>query len=313
MLPGFSTIFTHRPKSTLMRKTLLILLLLLLTPVLVSCGDKDQIRYQGYLYFAQSYYLMRYNLGDGSVSVVTNLGDKTIRDISIFLDNRLLIAESASINRKDVRRISWVDVNSGQTAALYAGVLARFLKGSGFIVYDNGVTLFAVDLTSEADNETIFTHKMNQLSAVTVVSDDTILFETNEEGAWRIRSYNVLTRALRPLDRLSGICRLHQAVWIDDLEQLACKELANQTEYARYILTNLDGEVSATLPLPEAKHFDALAYISGQGALVLKETWESVFGNQKRAAIWVHDLKSKESHRLAKNQNPGSSVVYTNF
>ena len=80
---------------------------------------------------------MRLSLRDGSLSVVTNLGDTIIRDVSIFLENRLLIAESASINRKNVRRISWVDVNTGQIAALYSGVLARYLEGSGFIVYDD--------------------------------------------------------------------------------------------------------------------------------------------------------------------------------
>jgi hypothetical protein len=33
-----------------------------------------------------------------------------------------LIVESASINRQEARRISWVDVNTGQTGALCSGV-----------------------------------------------------------------------------------------------------------------------------------------------------------------------------------------------
>jgi len=245
--------------------------------------------------------------------VVTNLGDKSIIDVSKFLEGRLLIAESASINRKVVRSISWVDVNTGQTAALYSGVFARFLEGSGYVVYDDGERLFAVELGGHSDSELIYTHKTNQLSTMTVVSDDTVLFETSDAGEWRIRSYNVVTGALQTLDGLSAVCRLDQAVWISDLEQLACKEQSNESEAAGYVLTNLDGDVSGTLALPEGKHFDALTYISGQDALVLKERWNSVFGGQEKSAIWVYNIQSKESQRLAENQSLGSSVVYTNF
>ena len=296
-----------------MRKILLTLLFVLLVPALVSCGSEGQSGYHGYLYFAKSHYLMRFGLRDGSLSVVTNLGDKTILDLSNFLENRLLIAESASINRKAIRRISWVDVNTGQTAALYSGVLARYVEGSGVVVYDDGDRLFAVALSGVSDSETIFTHKVNQVSTVMVVSKDTVLFETNEAGDWRIRSYNVVTGTLQTLDRLSGVCRLDQAVWVNDLEQLACKDRSNQSEVTRFILTNLDGDVISTLALPEGKRFDALAYISGQSALVLKESWRGFFGGQEKSAIWVHNIESGESHRLVKNQHLGSSVVYTNF
>jgi hypothetical protein len=267
-----------------MRKILLTLLSVLLIPALVSCGPGGQSGYHGYLYFAQSHYLMRFGLKDSSLSVVTNLGDKTIYDVSNFLENRLLIAESASINRKDVRRISWVDVNTGQTGALFSGVLARYLEGSGFVVYDDGDRLFAVMLASDIDSETIFTHKRNQVSTVMAVSKDTVLFETSDAAGWQIRSYDVISGTLQTLDRLNGVCRLDQAVWISDLEQL-----------------------------PEGKRFEALAYISGQSALVLKESWNSVFGGQEKSAIWVYNIQSRDSHRLAKNQNLGSSVVYTNF
>lgn len=296
-----------------MRKILFTILFILLVPSLVSCGTEEQSAYHGYLYYAKSNYLMRFGLKDGSLSVVTNLGDKSIVDISNFLENRLLIAESASINNKVVRSISWVDVSTGQTAALYSGGFARYLEGSGVVVYDDGERLFAVELAGDSNNELIFTHKSHQLSTVMVVSDDTVLFETSDAGEWLIRSYNVITGTLQTLDQLSGICRLDQAVWISDLEQLACKERSDQSPVARFVLTNLDGDVTGSLALPEGKHFDVLAYISGQSALVLKERWNSVFGGQDQSAIWVHNIQSGESQRLAENQNLGSSVVYTNF
>ena len=296
-----------------MRKTLLTLLFVLLIPVLVSCGTRDHTGYNGYLYYAKSHYLMRYGLKDGSLSVVTNLGDKTIHDVSNFLEGRLLMAESASINRKVVRSISWVDVNTGQTAALFSGGFARFLEGSGYVVYDDGERLFAVALASDSESELIYTHKTNQLSTMMVVSKDTVLFETRDDGNWRIRSYNVITGALRSLDRLSDVCRLDQAVWISDLEQLVCRDRSDQSELSGYVLANLEGEVSGTLALPEGKRFDVLVYISGQSALILKERWSGIFGGQEKSAVWAYNIQSKESHRLAKNQYLGSSAVYTTF
>jgi len=296
-----------------MRKVLLTLVFILLFPALPSCGSDEHNGYHGYLLFAKSHYLMRFGLRDGSLSVVTNLGDKTILDVSNFLENRLLIAESASINRKEVRRISWVDVNTGQTAALYAGVLARYLEEPGVIVYDDGVSLFAVALSGESDSEAIFTHKMNQVSNVMVASGNTVLFETSEADGSLIRSYDVITGALHSLDRLSGVCSLDQSVWITDLEQLACKEHSNQAKNARYILTTLDGDVVGALALPEGKSFDALTYISDQSALILSERWKSAFGGEEKSAIWVYNTQSKKSQRLVENQDLGSSVVYTSF
>jgi len=106
---------------------------------------------------------------------------------------------------------------------------------------------------------------------------------------------------------------LDQAVWINDLEKMACKERLDESKATRYVLTNLDGEVSGTLALPEGKRFDLLTYISGQSALVLRERWDSIFGGQEKSAIWVYNLKSTEIQRLAENQNLGSSVVYSKF
>ena len=86
-------------------KRLLVLTGLLLLPLLVACGGPEDSGYRGSLYFIQGSYLMRYNLRDGSLSAVTNLGDKQIREISQFGEDRLLIAETASVNRKRVERI----------------------------------------------------------------------------------------------------------------------------------------------------------------------------------------------------------------
>lgn len=296
-----------------MRKIAVTLLLVLIIPALASCGSSEQSGYHGYLYFAKGPYLMRFSLRDASLEVVTNLGNKTIQDVSKFGKNKLLIAETASINRRNVRQISWIDVKTGQTSALYSGFFARYLPESGQIIYDDGDQLFVVAIAGDSSSKTIFTHRKNQVSRVIVGPIDTVLFETNDAGQQRIHSYDVLTGELQTLDRLSEVCRLKHAVWIDDLEQLACKERSIPVNTARYVLANLDGNVSGTLSLPEDKQFSALAYVPDQSALILTESWNSVFGGQENTAVWLHNIQSGENHRLAKKQKLGSSVVYTKY
>lgn len=297
----------------LMRKIAVTLLLILIIPALASCGSSEQSGYHGYLYFAKGPYLMRFSLRDASVEVVTNLGNKTIQDISKFGESKLLIAETASINRRNVRQISWIDVKTGQTSALYSGFFARYLPESGQIVYDDGDQLFVVAIAGDSSSKNIFAHRKNQLSGVVVGPIDTVLFETDDEGLMRIHSYDVLTGEFQTLDRLSEVCRLKHAVWIDDLGQLVCKERSVPVNAARYVLANLDGDVSGTFSLPKDKQFNALAYISEQSALILTESWSSVFGGQANTAVWVHNIQSGKHHRLAKKQNLGASVVYTKY
>jgi hypothetical protein len=71
--------------------------------------------------------------------------------------------------------------------------------------------------------------------------------------------------------------------------------------------------VTRRLDLPEGKRFDALTYITGQNALILKERWNSRFSEQEKTAAWIHNIQTGESRRLARNINLGSSVVFTIF
>lgn len=286
---------------------------LLLAAALASCGPRENSEYRGDLYFGQGSYLMRFSLRDGSLVVVDNLGDKTIRDISRFGPDKLLIAESASVNRKSVSRISWLDLRTRQSSALYPGMLARYLEGPGVIVYDDGSDLFAVHLRGTGTDEIVFSHPPNQLATMIVMSADTLLFETGEAGQEIIHAWNAVTGERQPLESLSAACRLRGAVWIDTSQRLACKERAPAWADARYVLAGLDGAVTGKLNLPEDRQFVALTYINGQHALILKETWHGLFGGEEKSAVWAHDIRSGENTRLAKNQDLGASVVYTEF
>ena len=297
-----------------MFKRLLTLAGLLLLPLLMACGGPGDSGYRGSLYFIQGSYLMRYNLRDGGLSAVTNLGDKQIREISQFGEDRLLIAETASVNRKRVARISWMDLETGRSESLYPGVRARYLPGAGAIVYDDGRRLYSIAVVGDTEvNTLLLTHKLNEVAAMVVIAGDRLLLEIREDGESAIHLFDLPSGRLGKLDALTGACRLEAAVWIGDEGKLACRPRELDPGDSPYILADLQGVVSHRLALPEGGTFTALTYLEGQGAVILKESWESRFSEQKKAALWAHDIASGDNVRLSEAKNLGSSVVFTEY
>ena len=285
-----------------------------MAPLLVSCQPSAQGKYGGYLYFIQSPYLMRFSLRDFGLEAVTTLGNTKIREISKFGEDRLLIAETASINRKRVARISWIDLNTGRTQALYPGVQARYIASAGVMVYDDGNRLYAIAQAEGTETTTqILSHRRHQLSAMLEVSNDRLLIEIVEDGLPAIHSFVAEDGSLTRLDALSATCKLKGAVWLDDLEQLACIERndGNGKSEDGYVFADLDGQVLSRPMFPEGDTFLALTYIRGQGALILNETWTSPIDGLENSAVWVHDVKTGENFELSDTLDLGSSVVYS--
>lgn len=117
--------------ETIMKRLLTLLILGLL---LASCDGGSTQEYHGALYFGRGAYLLRFSLGDGSLSIAGHLGDTTIRQVTALGNDNLLIAESASVNRRRVPRISWVDLRTGETANLYSGVWAEHLADRSAVI-----------------------------------------------------------------------------------------------------------------------------------------------------------------------------------
>lgn len=296
-----------------MCKRLNAVLFAILLPILAACGAPEDSGYRGTLYFIQGSYLMRYNLRDGTLSAVTNLGDKQIREISQFGEDRLLISETASVNRKRVAQISWMDVDTGQTEALYPGVRARYLPGAGAIVYDDGRRLYSIAVVDDTEiNTLLLAHKLNEVNEMLVIPEDRLLLEIRQDGEATVQLFDLRETRLEKLDALTRVCRLDGAVWVGDEEMLACPPREGRGAPA-YLLADLAGNVARRLDLPEGESFTALAYLEGQGALILKESWQSRFSEKKKAALWAHDIPSGENVRLSETMNLGSSVVYTEY
>lgn len=290
-----------------------LLSLILLAFALVSCDTGDEVEYQGGLYFAQGAYLMRYSLRDGSLAVAGHLGDTQIRELSALGPDELLIAESASVNRRRVPRITWFDPRTGETADLYAGMYARHLPDPGVVVYDDGSDLFAVPQLNASESRVIFSHPQNRLTRLVAAGPGTLLFEAGDSGRPTIHAWDAASGHMRELFELAEICRLDGAVWVDSLDRLACKQRNGPVLEAGYLFADLDGNVHGSLDLPAGKQFMAMTYIPGQDVLVLQETWRGMLGERDRHAIWMHHLDTGASTRLADNMSLGDSAVYAEY
>lgn len=290
-----------------------LLTLFVLSLMLASCNDGPTRSYHGALYFGQGAYVMRLSLTDGSQSIVAHLGDTTIRQVTALGNDGLLVAESASVNRLRVSRISWVDLKTGETADLYAGVLVEQLPDPGVVVYDDGSDLHAVPQQAGTDNEIIFSHPQKPLNRLLEASPGILLIETGDRNTPAILAWNARTGTLRELPDLAKTCRLVGAVWIASLDRLACKPRALAPADSEYVLADLEGQADGRLTLPADRNFFALAYIENQNTLVLQETRPSRLGNRDTHAVWMHELESGESFRVADKVNLGTSVVYANF
>jgi len=293
-----------------MRKLLILTLVVL---VVAACDSGHPPTYHGALYFGQDAYVMRYSLQDGSRSVEGHLGDTTIRDISALGSGHLLITESALVNRRRVSRISWFDTETGESAYLYPGVLARYLAASDLIVYDDGSSLYAVPQRDGSANEVIWEHPQNWLSRLVEAAPDLLLIEAGAAGQTAIHSWKARTGQLRQLDGLTAACRLEGAVWIEPMQLLACKPPTVAMADALYVLADLDGRTQSELRLPANKQFFALTYISGQHVLLLQETRPGLLGSRDKHTVWLHDIDTGASIELPGSVNLGKSVVYAEF
>lgn len=291
-----------------MRRSLAKILVLL--PLLQSCERGEQLDLHGHLYFASGNYVGDLDLVKGTSVIVANRGAVTIHDISGFGNKRFLMAETAVVETREVPRISWVDIETGQAETLFSGVAARYLGAHSALVWDDGSRLHVTSRRRNSSvNAQITSHSLNQLSTIIDVSDNMVLFETGIPEQRGIHSYDVGTRQLQPRETLSAVCKLEGSVWLADRGQLACQARTQSGDGTEYLLTDLDGNVRGRLALPQNKQFLALAYAADQQVLILTEPWRTVLGGE-RFAVWAYDLITGQSHRILKNQYLGASAVY---
>lgn len=289
------------------------LLLCLLALVLVSCDSQQDSGYHGVLYFGRDAYVMRFSLGDGSLSVAGRLGDTTIRDVDTFGSDYLLLTETASLNRGRVSRISWFNRKTGESADLYQGTIALHLAQPAVVVYDDGSKLYAVPQRPNSANQVILDHRQNAVRYLLEAAPGILLIETGDGDEATLRSWNAGTGRLEPLDALAATCRLQGAVWIESLQRLACRPRGQPADAGGYVLADLAGGVDGRLELPAGSQFLALTYVGSQQLLVLREARRGALGGRDRHTVWAYDVRTHALHRLAEDVNIGTAVAYAEF
>ena len=277
---------------------------LLLTALLLSgCGAEEAREYRGHLYFGAGSYLGQLDLRHGSVAVLANLGDTSIRELDAFGDDQLLLSVFGPVNHEDTYRLMQYELKSNGLATLINGRHGRYLPVPEALFFDDGARLRVRIYGGGAmEEQTVANHRFGSRVRLLQVSETRLLYSIDPDAT--IMSYDVHTRESQSLPAVSERCGLDGALWIEVRNALLCKRADD------YAFVSLDGEVVSTLDLPDATSFHAVAHLDDQDALVLVETWNAAVSGRARYAIWVYDLANDGMVRLVREQHLGQSVVY---
>lgn len=280
---------------------------LLLGLLFVSgCDSGEEREYWGFLYFSAGSYLGKFDLRDGSVEVLTNLGDTVIEELGSFGDEQLLLSVFGPVNKQDTYRLMYYELASGGRATLIHGRHGRYLPQTEVLIFDDGAHLNVRRYGGGAMEEfPVVQHRFGARARVVQVSASRFVYSIDPDRA--ISSFDVELKESESLAGLSRACDLDGALWIADRSALLCRQ--NQ-DIRNYALVGLDGEVQRVLEIPDVDRFRAVAYLAGQDALVMTEQWKTLVSGRTRHAVWIYDLNNDEMSRLVKDQHLGASVVY---
>ena len=274
--------------------------------LLSGCEPDETREYWGNLYFGAGSYLGQLDLRDGSVAVLANLSDASIREIDEFGDDQLLLTVFGPVDHKDTFRLMQFKLDTYGLVTVINGRHGRYLPVPEALIFDDGAHLKArVYGGGPMEELTIIQHRFGSRVRILRVSDTQILYSIDPDNA--IYSFDVDTRESFALPELSKECQLDGALWIDARNALLCKREGKSHTYS---LVGMDGAVRDALAIPDAGAYRAVAYLADQDALVLTEAWNTVVSDSVRYAIWIYDLASDRMVRLVGDQYLGPSVVY---
>ena len=289
-------------------------LFLLIVPVIVCLvylsTDRLAERFLvGYLYFGSGSYLGRYDLSDGSSAVISNLGDVDIRHISAYPGDWLLLTVSGPVNDRVVSRVIRYHPGTGEERALFAGNSAHYIPGSGAIAFDSGTRLVSIGTDRRAHPESsIQAHNRVNGSDVVALAENQILYARQLPDNASIWLRDVVSGRERQLDGLGSVCRIDGALWVDDLDALLC--VGRAAGPSTYTLVSLEGEIIGNVELSGANAPKALAYLTGQHAIVFTDAEQSWASSSDNYPVWVYDLDNQRSYKLSEDQFLGSSVAF---
>jgi hypothetical protein len=306
-----NSLLNSRPITRISCLLSLVVAASLLFTQLAGCEQPSHPELRGHLYFGSGQYLGRLDLRDGSTSVEANLGDVSIRRVSAYGDENLLLTVFGIVNHKETYRLMQYEIATGQTGTLFKGRKGLYLAGQEMLVYDDRLRLRAkVRGEGGRVDVDLAQHEFGDRIQLIPVSDSRFLYSIGDTQGERIFAHDAYTQTTTYLEKLSAVCGLDGAIWIDESRQLLCRMTATSGQFESYSFFDLDGTRRGRLSLPESRSFRAVAYLQDQEALVLTQPWHTLIGKRGKTAIWIYDLGSDEYYRLAKDQYLGETVVY---
>ena len=283
----------------------------LLLTLLAGCERHPHPELRGHLFFASGQYLGLLDLRDGSTSVEANLGDVSIRRVAAYGEENLLLTVFGIVNHRETYRLMQYEIATGQTGILFDGMTSLYLAGEEMLVYDDRYRLRAkVRGKNERIDVELARHDFGDRVQLVPVSDSGFLYSIGDAQGAPIFLHDAIRQISEPLQKLSAVCALDGAIWIDEYQQLLCMTTTASGQFESYSFFDLDGIFHGSLSLPESESFRAVAYLHDQGSLVLTQPWRSLVGGRSKTAIWIYELGNDECYRLVKDQYLGDTVVF---
>jgi len=290
--------FSFKMDSIVTRLTLFAL------AVLATGCAEERPEVSGGLYFAAGNYLAELDLRNGNTRVVASIGDDTIVELAPYGGERLLLTVFGEVNRQDVHSLVLFDLESKQQLRYFTGSKGRYLPGTDVLVYDEGRQILVKRRQGETwETIEVASHDYRVPVQIIPVSATTFLFAIGDEPP---HLFTLFDSSLST-PGLAKHCTLDGALWVAALDALLCR---GQDGSTGYVLVTLDGEVGASLALPEGRSLTAVAYAADQDIVVLTERWQSLVSERPQYAIWIHHRDTGQTYRLVENQHLGETVVY---
>lgn len=283
----------------------------LLLALLAACEPPAPPEISGELYFGSGNYLAVLALRNGSTDIVASIGDADIQEISLKDSRRMLLNIFGPVNQKDSHRLVLFDLETRQQLTFFEGRFGRYLLDGQTLVYDDGSRILATwKRVNYWEKVEVAQHAFNAKVRVIPVSDSAFLYNIGAEGDAPLYIFDTSKNQSTELKRLTSICELDGAIWIQARSELLCRSASPTSTDVSYVFVNLDGVVSGSMQLPPDKSFRALAYMPDRDAVVLSESWRTWVSGRQKWAVWVYDIGEETSYRILEHQYLGHTVIY---
>ena len=272
---------------------------------LASCQQASDIYTDSKVFFAWGEYLGEFNLHDGSSTIVGHLGDVSVKRVSDYLDDRLLVSLTAYGKAVDTPLVVTVTPDTGARQVIGRGQSAVYLPGSDSVIYSTASALVANPRRGGGRKFKEITRLLGmRLVNLMVLDADRIRFEVEQQHVTRTYLYDHRLDTPPQSTTLSKICRMQDSAPVDGA--VACRLKDNDKRFA---IVSIEGRVLRHLELPFSSSSRILGRCDNTQLVVFGESRRPIFRSRPRHAVWLYNLETGAATRVSGNQYLGTSIV----